>query len=373
MLFTIFLLLSVSYAGQLQIHFFDVGQGDSQLIVFPSGYTILVDAGEKSSSSMNCKTIASRIKAITGKSHIDVGVLSHIHADHFGYPFKSGLWYLLESAGITFGKFISRNAGKVKSGVTDCESATESDITWSNMGSVASRAPQWVCYTTNTATSSQMASVYEDAVQCGSQIKPSDSGASVEIVVVNAAGISASGKALSGDHRSDSTPPSENDYSVCLRIQYGDFVFSTCGDLDGENSGAYHDIESYYAKVMGSVDVYKSNHHGSSHSNNANWLAKLQPTVSVIQCGAGNSYGHPTKAAMTNMNKYSSKIYLTEDCNSGVTDGFSSSYIANGEIIVKYTKGSSTFTVTSASASFTHTYNVKTNKGSRTACSKQSN
>ena len=42
----------------LDIYVFNVGQADSQLIVFPSGDSILVDAGETSTGSMNCKAIA---------------------------------------------------------------------------------------------------------------------------------------------------------------------------------------------------------------------------------------------------------------------------------------------------------------------------
>src|SRR5205085_11345919 len=36
---------TIAPTGKLAIHFLDVGQGDSALIVFPRGTTILVDAG----------------------------------------------------------------------------------------------------------------------------------------------------------------------------------------------------------------------------------------------------------------------------------------------------------------------------------------
>lgn len=352
----------VKAGSQLEIHFFDVGQGDAQLIVFPSGYSILIDAGETSSSSRNCKTVAERVKSILGGTHVDVGVMSHLHTDHYGYPFTNGLWYVLESSGLTFGKFIDRDYGTVKSGFTNCQSATVDNIDWKNVGSSSSSAAKWVCYATNTALSTKIKGIREAAKMCGNQISPSDSGADVEIFISDAAGIKSNGKSLQGDHRSDSTPPSENDYSVGLRIQYGDFVYATAGDLDGEDHNSYHDIETTYKDVVGEVDLYKVNHHGSSHSNNKNWMNKLKPTVSVISCGQGNSYNHPTSEAMEIISGVSNKIYLTEDCNSGVTDSYSNVKITNDEIIVKYTKGSSTFTVTTYGGSFTHTYNVKTGK-----------
>ena len=38
---------------------------------------------------------------------------------------------------------------------------------------------------------------------------------------------------VSGDHRRDNVPPSENDYCVGLLVQWGDFTYLTAGDLDG--------------------------------------------------------------------------------------------------------------------------------------------
>ena len=50
-----------------EIHIFDVEQGDSQLIIFPSGYTILIDASELSwNSGKTAALIAGKIRKITG-------------------------------------------------------------------------------------------------------------------------------------------------------------------------------------------------------------------------------------------------------------------------------------------------------------------
>ena len=79
----------------LDIYVFNVGQADSQLIVFPSGYNILVNAGETSTRSMNCKAIVERIISIFGKPYVDVGDIMHLHIDHVGYAGKNGLYYLM--------------------------------------------------------------------------------------------------------------------------------------------------------------------------------------------------------------------------------------------------------------------------------------
>jgi hypothetical protein len=55
-----------------------VGQGDSQLIVFPSGFTILNDVFEASwNTCKGAEHVAERVLAITGSRHVDVGVISH--------------------------------------------------------------------------------------------------------------------------------------------------------------------------------------------------------------------------------------------------------------------------------------------------------
>ena len=83
-LFTIFYLTSAT--DNLKIYILNVGQADSQLLVYPSGYTVLIDAGENEgeTSATNAKYISKRIQEITGGTTIYVLVLTHIHIDHHG-------------------------------------------------------------------------------------------------------------------------------------------------------------------------------------------------------------------------------------------------------------------------------------------------
>src|SRR5437016_3313729 len=77
-----------SFTPVLQIHVFDVGQGDSTLIIGPSPEkkTLLIDAGEElqGGSRTHYKEVAQKIRALTGKSSIDYFVISHYHFDHMG-------------------------------------------------------------------------------------------------------------------------------------------------------------------------------------------------------------------------------------------------------------------------------------------------
>ena len=61
----------------LQVHYIDVGQGDSILILSPEGKVMLVDGGESGSGALTYL----KSKGIT---HVDLMVATHPHSDHIG-------------------------------------------------------------------------------------------------------------------------------------------------------------------------------------------------------------------------------------------------------------------------------------------------
>lgn len=61
------------------IHFFDVGQGDSEFIELPDGKTILIDGSTRSAG----ETVVTDIKNL-GYETIDIVVATHPHEDHIG-------------------------------------------------------------------------------------------------------------------------------------------------------------------------------------------------------------------------------------------------------------------------------------------------
>jgi beta-lactamase superfamily II metal-dependent hydrolase len=63
----------------MMVYYFDVGQGDSELIVSPSGKTMLIDA----STHEGGDTVVNDLKAI-GITKIDLVVATHPHEDHIG-------------------------------------------------------------------------------------------------------------------------------------------------------------------------------------------------------------------------------------------------------------------------------------------------
>lgn len=65
--------------GTLEVHYIDVGQGDSEFIISPDGYTLLIDAGSDNQGN----GVVSYIQAL-GYNKIDYVMASHMHADHLG-------------------------------------------------------------------------------------------------------------------------------------------------------------------------------------------------------------------------------------------------------------------------------------------------
>jgi beta-lactamase superfamily II metal-dependent hydrolase len=79
--------------------------------------------------------------------------------------------------------------------------------------------------------------------------------------------------------------PTENDFSLALRIRYGRFDYFTGGDLVGvplDNLPSWQDLETPIARAIGAVDVAVLDHHGWLDTTNGFFLSTLQPRVVII-------------------------------------------------------------------------------------------
>ena len=333
--------------GTFEIRIFDVEQGDSQLILFPSGFSVLIDVREPSwNTGQGAALIAQKIQSITGGTHVNVGVLSHHHLDHIGYAGFGGFWGLIETHGITFDKIVDRNAGAwvdgFGGGTVNGSCDADLEIQWYNAGTQSGTSRNWLCYATNPANTN----IYpiREIAQLGSttQIDPPDTGAVVEIVQVDGDGVMlADGVTpIQGDHTADPVPPSENDYSIALKIRFGTSDYATAGDSDGEYATSqwgytYNDVEAILAPRFGQVDVLRANHHGSGHSTSQFYVDTLDPDASAISCG-NNTYGHPGQLVLDRL-LGTGDVYLTNLCDT--TRNYGAAVIVNGDILLQSTDG----------------------------------
>src|SRR5215213_10109530 len=97
-------------SGNLEIHHIDIGQGDSALIVGPTGKSLLFDVGETNwNSSAKAQVIGPYIESVLGCKSLDYVLISHFHLDHIGYVGYGGLWRLVEIQGFTVGTTLVRD------------------------------------------------------------------------------------------------------------------------------------------------------------------------------------------------------------------------------------------------------------------------
>ncbi|MEN1934571.1 MBL fold metallo-hydrolase [Paenibacillus sp. 102] len=67
------------YLGRMKVSFFNVGQGDATLIIFPNGQTMLIDGGPYEAGEVIIQKLVEK-----GINHLDVVVGTHPDMDHIG-------------------------------------------------------------------------------------------------------------------------------------------------------------------------------------------------------------------------------------------------------------------------------------------------
>jgi hypothetical protein len=71
--------------GTFEIHMFEIGQGNSQLIVFPSGYSILLDVAENSwNTRRGAERVAANVKAVPAPGEYDLSLSADLHLNVLG-------------------------------------------------------------------------------------------------------------------------------------------------------------------------------------------------------------------------------------------------------------------------------------------------
>lgn len=219
----------IKHLGQYQVHFLDIGQGDSILIRTPSNCTIFIDGGPGNTLTDN---LYKYLPATERK--IDLMVLSHPHLDHM-----QGLINLLNRYQV--------------------DNLFTTGVPY-----------QSSFYTEFTRLSAKTNIHYPTTGQnyqlCGLEIQtiyPSKPMLATEIENVNNA-------------------------SIVLKIRIKDtwFYFSGDAEIEAETEIIEQDLNL-------KADIMKAGHHGSQTSNSLEMLQKVQPKELVIQSGEGNTYNHP--------------------------------------------------------------------------------
>lgn len=98
-----------------------------------------------------------------------------------------------------------------------------------------------------------------------------------------------------------------NDYSVVIRLTYGNNSFLFTGDAETE---VENDILNSGLTVK--ADLLKMGHHGSSTSSSDKFLNAVSPKYAIITCGENNSYGHPHQETLQKIATRNIEAYRTD-------------------------------------------------------------
>ncbi len=231
-------------------YFLNVGQGDSEMVVLRGGATILTDAGPN-------YEVVSEMQKILGLSanYIDIGIITHAQADHFG-----GYLDLIKK--YSFGAVLWNGAEPSGSG------------SWQNL-------------------------------------KEKLAELNIPLVVTGAGTIISQGedniKILSPDYKFIEAKDL-NDTGIVEKITIGERTALFTADISKK-------VETYLLQIYSEelkADILKVPHHGSKTSAGSAFISAVDPSISVIEVGLKNRYGHPTAEALALLSSISSKILRTD-------------------------------------------------------------
>ncbi len=100
-----------------------------------------------------------------------------------------------------------------------------------------------------------------------------------------------------------------NNYSVCVRLDFGETSFLLTGDAEER---AEEEMLAKYKKGELDCDFFKAAHHGSSGSNTAAFLKAVSPKYVAVSCGEGNTYFHPHTEAMERFDEIGATVWRTD-------------------------------------------------------------
>jgi competence protein ComEC len=255
--------------GLLHVMFLDVGQGDSVLLRFPRGSTMLVDAGGLAGSrsfDIGDRVIAPVLRE-RGIRHLDYVVLTHGDPDHIG------------GASAVVREFRPREV-------------------WEGIP-VPRFEPLTALRVQAQAVRAQWRNVYR-----GDHL--SVDGVDIE--------------AKHPDRADWERQKVRNDDSVVLDVRLRDVSVLLTGDIGREVERVLED-----GPPPAPLKVLKVPHHGSLTSSSPEFLRGVEPQVAVFSAGRANHFGHPAPAVVQRYRDIGAAIFRTDQDGAVMleTDGYS--------------------------------------------------
>jgi competence protein ComEC len=246
-----FVVMASSDSSSIAVHFIDVGEGDSTLIVTPQ-QDVLIDGGPVQAG-------AEVVDYLTGLNitHLNLMVATHPHEDHIG-----GLIAVLNSV-IAVDEILLNNQSYY----------TSSYLVFMNLAQSHTRI---VAQRNQVFVLSQFAN----------------------LTVFNPV------QPLEFDETNDYSG-FLNDNSIVIKLQAGNASFLLTGD-----AGAKAEQSMIAAGLKLQSNVLKVGHHGSAYSTAQSFLNAVSATYAVISVG-DNPYGHPSQETVDRLLANNVIVYST--------------------------------------------------------------
>lgn len=272
LLFSYLRYLDFSAASKLRIIFFDVGQGDSALIITPSGRTILVDGGEG-------EAVLSKLGATLPfyRQKIDMMILTHPHADHL-----EGLIPVLKKYQVE-------------------------QIFYSGAAHTTNAFWEWLNLIKEKNINLKIIKQQEELFV--------ESGVKLDFLYPRSDLTAFAGAQPQSDLVEESKFQKDNELnntSIVFKLTYGQIGFLFTGDAETP-------VEKELLRAAGDSpsllqsDVLKVAHHGSRSSTSEEFLRAVQPKMAVISAGRGNDFGHPHLRTLRRLERRGAAIYRTDE------------------------------------------------------------
>jgi competence protein ComEC len=249
-------LLAARGDGLLHVTFLDVGQGDSILLRFPRGSTMLVDAGGLAGSpsfDIGDRVVAPVLRE-GGIRRLDYVVLTHGDPDHIG------------GATAVVREFRPREV-------------------WEGIP-----VPRFEPLTALRAEAQAVRAHWRN--------------------VYRGDHLSVDGVDIDAQHPAPADWERQavrNDDSVVLDVRWGDVSVLLTGDIGREVERTFGDETPPAA-----IRALKAPHHGSLTSSSPEFLRTVEPQIAVFSAGRANHFGHPAPAVLQRYRDIGTAIFRTD-------------------------------------------------------------
>ena len=277
--FIIFICVYINFfiEKDLEVSFFDIGQGDAALVQTPNGENILIDAGP---DTLILHRLSKKLSIFN--NDIDLAIMSHPDSDHI-----AGFISVFEDYDI---KNILENGDNQKGSDVYEETLEKIKLEKEKLSS----------------------NIY--IANCGDKINlykntfnNKDNEKSLDMYILSPL-------------QNNMSTLGTNENSIVILLIYGDYSFLFTGDMTKEIEkkiflnidNCFNNVDAEQIKIhLKNLTVLKVSHHGSNTASSEDFLKKIKPKYSIISAGKNNRYGHPNLDTLNLINRYSEYTFNT--------------------------------------------------------------